>query len=173
MKIALINENSQAAKTALIEATLRKVVEPMGHEVVNYGMYAADDAAQEAEAHAADDKKKQELISARNQADGLIYGTEKSINDIVDKLDAALKSDIAGKIASLKPLMEGEDVEAIKKATEELAQASHKLAEQLYSQAQGQQPGADAAAGAQPGAGAAGGKKADDDVIDADFTYSK
>ena len=69
--------------------------------------------------------------------------------------------------------MEGEDVEAIKKATEELAQASHKLAEQLYSQAQGQQPGADAAAGAQPGAGAAGGKKADDDVIDADFTESK
>ena len=129
----------------------------------------------EAEAHAADDKKKQDLISARNQADGLIYGTEKSIKDLGDKLDAALKSDIEGKIASLKTLMEGEDVEAIKKATEELAQASHKLVEQLYSQAQGQQPGADAAgaAGAQPGAGAAGGKKADDDVIDADFTESK
>ena len=129
----------------------------------------------EAEAHAADDKKKQDLISARNQADGLIYGTEKSIKDLGDKLDAALKSDIEGKIASLKTLMEGEDVEAIKKATEELAQASHKLAEQLYSQAQGQQPGADAAgaAGAQPGAGAAGGKKAADDVIDADFTESK
>ena len=129
----------------------------------------------EAEAHAADDKKKQDLISARNQADGLIYGTEKSIKDLGDKLDAALKSDIEGKIASLKTLMEGEDVEAIKKATEELAQASHKLAEQLYSQAQGQQPGADAAgaAGAQPGAGAAGGKKADGDVIDADFTESK
>ena len=129
----------------------------------------------EAEAHAADDKKKQDLISARNQADGLIYGTEKSIKDLGDKLDAALKSDIEGKIASLKTLMEGEDVEAIKKATEELAQASHKLAEQLYSQAQGQQPGADAAgaAGAQPGAGAAGGKKADDDVFDADFTESK
>ena len=129
----------------------------------------------EAEAHAADDKKKQDLISARNQADGLIYGTEKSIKDLGEKLDAALKSDIEGKIASLTTLMEGEDVEAIKKATEELAQASHKLAEQLYSQAQGQQPGADAAgaAGAQPGAGAAGGKKADDDVIDADFTESK
>ena len=46
MKIALINENSQAAKNGIIEATLKKVVEPMGHEVVNYGMYAADDAAQ-------------------------------------------------------------------------------------------------------------------------------
>ena len=50
MKIALINENSQAAKNALTEATLRKVVEPMGHEVVNYGMYAADDAARIAHA---------------------------------------------------------------------------------------------------------------------------
>ena len=132
----------------------------------------------EAEAHAADDKKKQELISARNQADGLIYGTEKSIKDLGDKLDASLKSDIEGKIAALKKLMEGEDVEAIKKSTEELAQASHKLAEQLYSQAQGQTgaegaAGAAGAAGAQPGAGAAGGKKADDDVIDADFTESK
>mgnify|MGYP005882670867 FL=1 len=46
MKIALINENSQAAKNGLIEAALKKVVEPMGHEVVNYGMYAADDKAQ-------------------------------------------------------------------------------------------------------------------------------
>mgnify|MGYP001637934831 FL=1 len=130
----------------------------------------------EAEAHAADDKKKQDLISARNQADGLIYGTEKSIKDLGDKLDAALKSDIESKIEALKKLMEGEDVEAIKKSTEELAQASHKLAEQLYSQAQGQ-AGADGAAGAQPGAGAAGGaaggKKVDDDVIDADFTESK
>ena len=130
----------------------------------------------EAEAHAADDKKKQDLISARNQADGLIYGTEKSIKDLGDKLDAALKSDIESKIEALKKLMEGEDVEAIKKSTEELAQASHKLAEQLYSQAQGQ-AGADGAAGAQPGAGAAGGaaggKKADDDVIDADYTESK
>ena len=47
MKIALINENSQAAKNGIIEAALKKVVEPMGHEVVNYGMYAADDAAQQ------------------------------------------------------------------------------------------------------------------------------
>ena len=98
----------------------------------------------EAEAHAADDKKKQDLISARNQADGLIYGTEKSIKDLGDKLDAALKSDIEGKIASLKTLMEGEDVEAIKKATEELTQAFYKVSEKMYQQAnpQGGQPGA-------------------------------
>ena len=131
-----------------------------------------DKMVREAESHAADDKKKQELIEARNQADSLIYGTEKSIKDLGDKLDAALKTDIENKIAALRKLTESEDAEAIKKASEELAQASHKLAEQLYAQAQQGQPGAAAGheAGAQPGAGS---KKADDDVIDADFTESK
>ncbi len=88
----------------------------------------------EAEAHASDDKKKQELIEARNHADSLIYGTEKSLADLGDKADAAVKSDIEEKIASLRKLMEGEDAAAIKSATEELAKASHKLAEQLYQQ---------------------------------------
>ena len=121
----------------------------------------------EAEAHASDDKKKQELIEARNQADSLIYGTEKSIRDLGDKVDAGLKSDIEGKIAALRKLMESEDAPAIKKAAEELAQASHKLAEQLYTQAQG---GPEAAAGASGSAAGATGK---DDVVDADFTEVK
>jgi len=122
----------------------------------------------EAEAHASDDKKKQELIEARNHADSLIYGTEKTIADLGDKLDAGLKGDIQTKLDALKTLMEGEDVTAIKQATEELAKASHKLAEQLYQQqgqgADGAQPG-----GPQPGQGA----KPDDDVMDADFTEVK
>lgn len=125
----------------------------------------------EAEAHAADDKKKQELIEARNHADSLIYGAEKSMNDLGDKLDAALKGDIQSKIDSLKQIMAGEDVEAIKKATDELSKATHKLAEQLYQQAQ---PDAGAqGAGAQPGAGASSNGKPDDDVLDADFTEVK
>ena len=130
----------------------------------------------EAESHAADDKKKQEVIEARNHADSLIYGTEKSIKDLGDKIDGALKSDIENKIAALRKLMEGEDAEAIKKATDELAQASHKLAEQLYTQAQsGPEAGSAAGAGA---AGAAGGSaggagSAKDDVVDADFTEVK
>lgn len=61
----------------------------------------------EAEAHASDDKKKQELIEARNHADSLIYGTEKSLADLGDKADAAVRSDIEEKIASLRKLMEG------------------------------------------------------------------
>ena len=88
----------------------------------------------EAEAHASEDKKKQETIEARNHADSLIYGTEKSLNDLGDKVDAAVKSDVEGKIAALRKTMEGDDAAAIKAATEELAKASHKLAEQLYQQ---------------------------------------
>ena len=126
----------------------------------------------EAEAHASEDKKKQETIEARNHADSLIYGTEKSLNDLGDKVDAAVKSDVEGKIAALRKTMEGDDAAAIKAATEELAKASHKLAEQLYQQQApnggAQQPGA----GANPGAGAAQGNN-NDDVVDADFTEVK
>ena len=126
----------------------------------------------EAEAHASEDKKKQETIEARNHADSLIYGTEKSLNDLGDKVDAAVKSDVEGKIAALHKTMEGDDAAAIKAATEELAKASHKLAEQLYQQQApnggAQQPGA----GANPGAGAAQGNN-NDDVVDADFTEVK
>ena len=128
----------------------------------------------EAETHATDDKKKQEVIEARNHADSLIYGTEKSLADLGDKADAALKSDIDGKIAALRKLMEGEDAAAIKAAAEDLAKTSHKLAEQLYqqqAQQAGGQPGADAGAGA-AGAGHQQGH-AGDDVVDADYTEVK
>ncbi len=125
----------------------------------------------EAESHADEDKKKQELIEARNQADGLIYGTEKSIADLGDKLDAATKADIEGKIEALKKVMDGSDADAIKSASEELSRASHKLAEQLYQQSQQGQPGAGPEAG--PEAGHAGSAKGDDDVVDADYTEVK
>lgn len=127
----------------------------------------------EAEAHAADDKKKQELIEARNQADSLIYGTERSISDLGDKLDAGLKADIEAKIADLKTKMQGEDVAAIKTASDELGKASHKLAEQLYAQqAQQADPNAQAG-GCQGGSCGANNKKDGDDVMDADFTEVK
>lgn len=124
----------------------------------------------EAESHADEDKKKQELIEARNQADGLIYGTEKSIADLGDKLEAATKADIESKIEALKKVMDGSDVDAIKSASEELSRASHKLAEQLYQQSQGQ-PGAGPEAGHDGGHG--GSAKGDDDVVDADYTEVK
>lgn len=126
----------------------------------------------EAETHAADDRKKQELIEARNQADSLIYGTERSISDLGDKLDASLKADIEAKIADLKTKIQGEDVAAIKTASDELGKASHKLAEQLYAQ-QANQQNAQAGAGAGAAGGAASDKKDGDDVMDADFTEVK
>ena len=123
----------------------------------------------EAEANAAEDKKKQEAIEARNQADNLIYATEKSLKDLGDKVDPALKSEVEAKTEALKKAMEGNDTESIKKASDELSQASHKLAELLYKNAQAQQ-------GAQQGGcagGNCGGAKKDDDVVDADFTEVK
>ena len=117
----------------------------------------------------ADTKTLQELsTSCKVMAEQLA-----AMNKRLDKVDAAVKSDVEGKIAALRKAMEGDDAAAIKAATEELAKASHKLAEQLYQQqapnggAQ-QQPGA----GANPGAGAAQGNN-NDDVVDADFTEVK
>ncbi|WP_297216410.1 molecular chaperone DnaK [uncultured Desulfovibrio sp.] len=127
----------------------------------------------EAEAHASEDKKKQEVIEARNHADSLIYGTEKSLNDLGDKADAALKSDLEGKIASLRKLMEGDDAAAIKAATEELAKASHKLAEQLYQQQGAAQAGASGASAGAAGGNNGGAGNNGDDVVDADFTEVK
>ncbi|SDB30203.1 molecular chaperone DnaK [Desulfonatronum thiosulfatophilum] len=125
----------------------------------------------DAEAHAEEDKKKQQLIEARNHADSLIYATQKSITDLGDKLDSVLRGEIETKIETLKKLMEGDDEAEIRKASEELAQASHKLAEQLYAQKSGAEQGPQS--GDQPGSSQASGSKKDDDVVDADYTEVK
>jgi len=130
-----------------------------------------DKLVKDAELHAEDDKKKKELVEARNTADALIYSTEKSIKDLGDKVDGATKSQVEGAIASLKKAMEGEDTAEIKRLSEELTQASHKLAEAMYqqaSQAGGEQAGAGPESTAQQGPSAS-----DDDVVDADFEEVK
>ncbi len=130
----------------------------------------------EAESHASEDKKKQEVIEARNKADSLIYGTEKSLKDLGDKVTSETRSDVEARIADLKKVMEGEDVAAINAASDALATASHKLAEQLYQQQNaGAQAGPQGAAGPQGGAqgGAQAGGRNNDDVVDADFTEVK
>ena len=107
----------------------------------------------DAELHAEEDQKKREMIEARNQADTLIYTTEKTVTDLGDKVDAATKSDIESHIAALKTAMEGTDPEAIKAKSEELMKASHKLAEQMYAKTGAAGPGGDPGAGAGAGAG--------------------
>ena len=135
----------------------------------------------DAELHAEEDKKRKELVEAKNNGDSLVYATEKSLKEVGDKVDAETRSKVESGIEKLKKALEGDDLEAIKQATEELTQASHKLAEIMYSQASQQQPGGDAGAGAAGGAaGAAGGAAGggapggkDDDVVDADFEEVK
>jgi molecular chaperone DnaK len=131
----------------------------------------------DAEQHAEEDKKRKELIETRNSADSLVYGVEKNIKEFGDKVDAAEKVKIEEAIGKVKKALEGDDIEAIKKAQEELMNISHKLAEAMYAKtasAQGGQGGPGGPdAGAQPGgAGQASGKK-DDDVVDADFEEVK
>jgi len=130
-----------------------------------------DNLVKDAELHAEDDKKKRELVDARNTADALIYSTEKSIKDLGDKVDSETKSKVEDAIAPLKKAMEGEDAAEIKRLSEELTQESHKLAEAMYKQASqeaGPQPEADQANTDQPGAATP-----DDDVVDADFEEVK
>jgi molecular chaperone DnaK len=117
---------------------------------------------QDAESHASEDKQKRELIEARNQADGLAYTTEKSLTEHGEKLDSATKQQIQEALDALKKAIEGDDPEEIKQKSETLAQASHKLAEMMYAQAQndGNTEGGDTGSAAD----AAG-----DDVVDAEF----
>jgi len=122
----------------------------------------------EAEAHAEEDKKRKELIEARNQADSFIYSVEKNVKEFGDKIDAAEKAKIEDAIAKLKKAIEGEDLQAIQAAQEELTNASHKLAEAMYAKTAQQQGGAEAQGSAGGGAQESAGRK-DDDVVDADF----
>ena len=127
----------------------------------------------DAEAHAEEDKRRKELIEARNQADSLVYSVEKNIKEFGDKVDAAEKTKIEEAIAKVKKALEGDDLEAIKKAQEELMNVSHKLAEAMYAKTAGGPGGrAHGGAGAAGGEGQASGKK-DDDVVDADFEEVK
>jgi molecular chaperone DnaK len=131
-----------------------------------------DQLIKDAEMHAEDDKKKKELVEARNSADALIYSSEKSIKELGDKVDSDTKNKVEESIAALQKAMEGEDAEEIKRVSEELTQASHKLAEAMYQQAsQNQQQAGAGAESAEQAAGGAG--SADEDVVDADFEEVK
>ena len=123
-----------------------------------------DKAVREAEQFAAEDKKKREEIDTRNGADQLVFQTEKTLNELGDKVDAAKKAEVESKLAELKEALKGTDIEAIKAKQEAVQKAFYAISEELYKNAQ-------AAQGAQPGAdaGAANNGKPDDGVVDADF----
>ncbi|WP_202711165.1 molecular chaperone DnaK [Sporosalibacterium faouarense] len=115
----------------------------------------------EAEMHAEEDKKKKESIEVRNNADSMVYQTEKTMKELEDKISDDEKSKVQAKLDELKKALEGEDgdIEDIKKKTEELTNEFHTLSQKMYQQAQEQQ--------AQQGAEQ--GKQQDDDVVDAEY----
>lgn len=121
---------------------------------------------QDAEAHAEEDKKFQELVEARNQADGLVHATRKSFDDENVTFEDGEKEAIEAAANDLEEAIKTDDLEDIKAKTEALSQASAKLAERMYAQAQQQ-----AEAGAQPGAEQA--QAGGDDVVDAEFEEVK
>jgi len=118
---------------------------------------------QEAEAHAAEDKKRREGVEAKNQADALVHSTEKALSEHGDKVGAEERTAIENAIASLKEAIKGDDAEDIKAKTQSLATASMKLGEAMYKAGQASAAAADAAA---DGAG----NKPDDNVVDAEFS---
>lgn len=129
-----------------------------------------DKAVKEAEAFAAEDKKKKEEVEARNAADQMVYQTEKSMNEFGDKVTQADKDSVNPKLDALKEDLKGTDVEAIKKAQEELQTAFYAVAERIYKEQGAAAQQAEAAQTDVQGEGtnAAGGS--DDNVVDADYT---
>ena len=127
-----------------------------------------DKAVKEAEMYAAEDQKRKEEVDIRNQGDQMVYQTEKTIQELGDKLDGAEKAEVEQKLQALKTALTGTDSAAIKSATEELTQAFYKISEKMYQQAGGQ-PGQ----GFDPSQyqqGAQGGQQPGQDYYDADYT---
>ncbi len=118
-----------------------------------------DQMIKDAEAHAEEDRQRREEAEVRNQADSLVYQTEKLIKDQGDKLDGEEKSNVESLIAESKTALAGTDIDAIKDATEKLAAASQSMGAKLYEQA---------AADSQSQSGSEGGAASDDDVVDAE-----
>jgi molecular chaperone DnaK len=123
----------------------------------------------DAEAHAEEDRKRRAAVESRNQADTLIYSTEKTLSEHGDKISAEDKSAIEADIAALRESLEGEDVEAIQAKTQALAQSSMKLGEALYKAGAGGEGEDGPGAGPGPDGNAGGQGAADDGVVDAEF----
>jgi molecular chaperone DnaK len=126
----------------------------------------------EAEMHAAEDRKRRETAEARNQLDALVYQTEKNLKEHGAQLDASTRSNIEDALAQAKKELEGNDAEAMRRATERLTQAAHKLAEVMYHQARGQ-AGSTGQAQASGGDSATSARRGGDDAVDADFEEVK
>ena len=136
-----------------------------------------DKMVKEAEKYAGEDEKRKEEVEARNQADTLIYTTEKSLKDFGEKISKSEKDKIEKKLAELKETLKGKDAAKIKAASEELMKASHKLAEEIYKEAQAKQQKAQGGQGPaqqqkpkEEPRKSTEGKGQGEDIVDADYT---
>ena len=133
----------------------------------NMSKEEVDKAVREAEQFAAEDAKRKEEVDTRNQADQMVYQTEKTLEEMGDKIPASDKGEVESKLNALKDALKGTDTQAIMNATEELTKAFYAVSEKLYSQA-GAQPGAGADAGCGGDCGSCG-TNGGDNVVDADY----
>ena len=129
----------------------------------------------DAEAHAAEDKNRKEVVEARNHLDSLIYSTEKSLKEYSGELEAGVKQNIEAELEKAKKALESEDAQTIRSAADELSRSSHKLAEAIYAKASQQQSSTqqESSAGQKDGRATDGEGKKKEDVVDADFTEVK
>jgi molecular chaperone DnaK len=129
----------------------------------------------DAEAHAAEDKNRKEVVEARNHLDSLIYSTEKSLKEYSGELEAGVKQNIEAELEKAKKALESEDAQTIRSAADELSRSSHKLAEAIYAKASQQQSSTqqESSAGQKDGRATDGEGKKKEDVVDADFTEIK
>ncbi len=124
----------------------------------------------DAEAHSEEDKKRRETVEIRNQADSLVYGTEKNLQEHGDKIPEEEKTKIQEAIDGMKTAMEGDDAEAMKAAMQTLTTASHKLAEEMYKKTSTETgDGSNTGDGSSPNGEAANGTQQDEKVVDAEF----
>jgi molecular chaperone DnaK len=126
-----------------------------------------DRLVKDAELHTEEDRRKKALVDARNAADGLIYTTEKTLADQADKIDSTTRSEVERAVGDLKKAIEGDNVDNIKRLTENLTHASHALAQSMY-----QQTGPSAGQQAGPRNGYASQSSAsggDEEVLDAEY----
>jgi len=126
-----------------------------------------DKMVKDAESHAAEDKKFEELITARNQADGLVHATKKTLKEAADKVEADEKEKIEAAITALEEVLKGDDLAEIEAKTKDLTEASTGLAQRMYAEAAAAQQGSESGAEA----GAASGS--DDEAVDAEFEEVK
>jgi len=119
---------------------------------------------QEAELHAEEDRKRRDLIEAKNRADNMVYSSEKTLKDLGDKVPGDLKQKVEDAAAKVREVKEGEDINAINSATDALTEVLQQLGSAAY-QAQGETPGQEASGGKSPEEGPG----SDEDVVDGEF----